>query len=79
MVKPKSRMTAQFLTNELTNLVQEAKRKNLDLRHVRALSLGRPPGADSLGWWVLGRGEVVVGSQVTRPSDRSRCRYVSIY
>lgn len=27
-------MTAQFLTNELTNLVQEAKRKNSDLRHV---------------------------------------------
>jgi hypothetical protein len=28
-------MTAQFLQNELTNLIQEAKRKNSDLRHVR--------------------------------------------
>jgi hypothetical protein len=29
------RMTAQFLQNELSNLIQEAKRKNSDLRHVR--------------------------------------------
>lgn len=33
-------MTAQFLTNELTNLVQEAKRKNSDLRHVCTLVSG---------------------------------------
>ncbi|CAZ81148.1 unnamed protein product [Tuber melanosporum] len=32
-------MTAQFLTNELTNLVQEAKRKNSDLRHAAEKSL----------------------------------------
>ncbi|KAF8534392.1 hypothetical protein BDD12DRAFT_860683 [Trichophaea hybrida] len=32
-------MTAQFLQNELTNLVQEAKRKNSDLRHATEKSL----------------------------------------
>ncbi|KAI5855925.1 hypothetical protein BZA05DRAFT_429031 [Tricharina praecox] len=32
-------MTAQFLQNELSNLVQEAKRKNSDLRHATEKSL----------------------------------------
>jgi len=32
-------MTAQFLQNELANLVQEAKRKNSDLRHAAETSL----------------------------------------